>query len=132
MSFQIPVGEVCEEEFKVLDVHTAKHVGSGDVSVLSTPSMIAFMEGVALRCLQKHLPEEYTSVGVLVNVKHLNPAPSNSVVKVKASITSVEGRKVVFSVQATYKDMVIGEGVHERFIVNRKRFADKIREILSS
>ncbi len=132
MSFQIPVGEVCEEEFKVLDVHTAKHVGSGDVSVLSTPSMIGFMEGVALRCLQKHLSEEYTSVGVLVNVKHLNPAPLNSVMKVKASIISVEGRKVVFSVQATYKDIVIGEGVHERFIVNRKRFADKVRELASA
>jgi Predicted thioesterase len=131
MSFQIPVGEVCEEEFKVLDVHAAKHVGSGDVSVLSTPSMIGFMESVALKCLQKHLPEDYTSVGVLVNVKHLNPAPLNSIVKVKASIINVEGRKVVFNVRATYKDMVIGEGVHERFIVNRKRFADKVLEIAS-
>jgi predicted thioesterase len=131
MSFQIPVGEVCEEEFKGFDAHAAKHVGSGDVSVLSTPSMIGFMESVALKCLQKHLPEDYTSVGVLVNVKHLNPAPLNSIVKVKASIINVEGRKVVFNVQATYKDMVIGEGVHERFIVNRKRFADKILEIAS-
>ncbi|MEM0505967.1 MAG: thioesterase family protein [Thermosphaera sp.] len=131
MSFQIPVETSCEEEFKVLETHTARHIGSGDVLVLSTPSMIGFMESASLRCLQKFLPEEYTSVGTLVNIKHLNPAPVNSIVKVKTTIKSVEGRKIVFNVVAMVKDVVIGEGVHERFIVNRSRFAEKVRELSS-
>ncbi len=131
MSLEIPSNLVCAEEIAVGPEHSAKHVGSGDVEVLSTPSMIAFMEMVALNCVQRYLPDNMTTVGIRVDVKHLNPAPVGSKIVVEAKLVKIEGKKLVFEVRAKLGDTVIGEGVHERYIVDRQRFLDKVRRILS-
>ncbi|MEM1618814.1 MAG: thioesterase family protein [Desulfurococcaceae archaeon] len=130
--FRIPLGVVCSEEFLIGEEHIAKHVGSGNVRVLSTPSMIAFMERTSMNCVQRYLPEGYTTVGVLVNVKHVNPAPVGSTIRVESRIVLREGRKLVFEVKAYYGDLLIGEGVHERFIVNTEKFIDKVKKLLES
>ncbi|MEM4004586.1 MAG: thioesterase family protein [Desulfurococcaceae archaeon] len=123
--FGIPLGVACSEKFLVGEEHTAKHVGSGNIRVLSTPSMIAFMERTSMNCVQRYLPEGYATVGVLVNVKHVNPAPVGSTIRVESRIVLREGRKVVFEVKAYYGDLLVGEGVHERFI-------DKVRKLIES
>ena len=128
----IPVGTVCREEYYVREEHAASHVGSGDVRVLSTPSMILFMERTSMKCVERYLPAGFTTVGTLVNVKHLNPAPINDRILVESRILRVEGRKIVFEVRAIWRDIVIGEGVHERYVVNREKFLDKIRKIQST
>ena len=127
MSIEVKVGEECSEEFVVEEKHTASHIGSGSVSVLSTPSMIAFMEKTSLDCVQKFLPPQYTTVGTMVNVRHLKPAPVGARVVVKSRIIGFEGRRVLFEVEAIYGNEVIGRGQHERYIVDKERFLSKVK-----
>jgi len=130
-SFNVEAGITCRQEYVVEEQHTAKHIGSGTVEVLATPAMILFMENTALNCVQKYLPEGYTTVGTAINVKHLNPAPKGSKVVVEATVESVEGRRIVFRVVAKLGEIIIGEGVHERYVVNIDKFAEKVKSILS-
>ncbi len=127
--FELRPGFGCVKVFVVGDEHVAKHVGSGDVEVLSTPSMIAFMERVAMECVQVFLPEGYTTVGTAVEVRHLNPAPKGAEVEVAAKLVEVEGRRLKFEVEARWGSVLVGKGVHERFIVERARFLEKVREL---
>ena len=130
MEFNVKTGTICRQEYEVREEHTAKHVGSGDVEVLSTPSMILFMENTSLNCIQQFLPPEYTTVGISVNVKHLNPAPRGEKVLVEAEIAKVEGRKVFLRVKTMWKNLVIGEGEHTRYIVEKERFLNKVRKLI--
>jgi len=119
----------CSEEYTVTEEYAAKHISSG-ISVLSTPAMILFMEKTSMRCAQQYLPEPYTTVGISVNVRHLNPAPIGGVVRVVSRLLSVNDRRLVFEVKAYYRDVLIGEGIHERFIVNREKFTERVKSLL--
>ena len=123
------MGLTCSDEYTVTEEYTAKHI-SNEIPVLATPAMIFFMEKTSMKCAQQHLPEPYTTVGISVNVRHLNPVPLGGTVKVISRLLSVEGRKLVFEVKAYYRDVLVGEGVHERFIVNKEKFAEKVRSLL--
>ncbi|MGC9181741.1 thioesterase family protein [Thermogladius sp.] len=127
MSVQVKVGEECLEEFVVEEKHTASHIGSGTVSVLSTPSMIAFMERTSLDCVQKHLPPQYTTVGTMVNVRHLKPAPLGGKVVVKARVVEFDGKRILFEVEALYNNETIGKGLHERYVVDKEKFLGKVK-----
>lgn len=127
----INIGLKCTSEYVVEDKHTAKHIGSGDVSVLSTPSMILFIEQTAMNCVQKYLPDENTTVGILVNIKHLNPVPVNEKITVEVVVTSIENRKIVFDTKVYWRNIVVGEGLHERYVVNTNRFIEKIKKLIS-
>jgi len=129
---EIPLNQEYRKVFRVESEHSAKHVGSGEVEVLSTPSMILFMEMTALEYAQKYLPPEYTTVGTRVDVRHTNPAPVGAEIEVVAKLVSREGRKLVFEVKALWGDLVIGEGIHERYIVHRERFLEKVRKLIES
>lgn len=130
--FDIPENIECNYTFKVGEEHTAKHIGSGTVEVLSTPSMIAFMEQASLQCVQKHLPKGYTTVGTRVDVKHLKPVPKGAEVMVKTRLIEKENRRLVFKVVAVWNNIVIGEGYHERYIVDEIKFMEKIHAIIKS
>ena len=127
--FNIPSNLACREEYLVSSEHAARHIGSGEVGVLSTPSMILFMERTSMKCIQEYLPLNYTTVGIVVNVRHLNPAPIGGVVRVESKLIQVDGRRLVFEVKAYYKDTLIGEGLHERFIVNKEKFLEKSKNL---
>lgn len=115
--------------FRVTDQHSARFLGSGDVSVLSTPSMIAFMEETCRRMVEGFLDEGDTTVGTRVEVSHLKPAPVGEDVEVTAELIEVDGRRLKFRVEAFWRGEKIGEGYHERFIVNRERFLGRLREL---
>lgn len=102
-------------------------MGSGDLMVLSTPSLIASMEHVAMKCALPKIPEGYTSVGTFLNVKHVKASKIGQVYRATATLVEEEGRRLVFDVVATTEDgIVLGEGKHERFIVNKERFMSKL------
>lgn len=128
--FNIPPGLKCVEEYLVEPIHAASHVGSGSVAVLSTPSMIMFIEKTALNCVQKHLPEGYTTVGTLVNVEHLNPAPVGGKIRVEVALESIEGRRLNFNAEVYYRDVLIGRGKHSRHIVNKEKFLAKLASLI--
>ena len=100
LSGLISIGSSLETIIVVDDEHTAMHVGSGSLRVLATPIMIALMESTSHRILAQHLPQGYSSVGVMVNVRHLAPTPMGCKVRVRSELVKLEGSKASFEVQA--------------------------------
>ena len=115
------------DEYEVREEHAAPTLLSRGVGVLSTPAMIAMMESTARLAVADALPPGHETVGVRVDVRHLAPAPLGSRVRVEAELVGVEGRRLVFRVRASLGGRVIGEGTHERYIVDLARFSDKVR-----
>jgi predicted thioesterase len=113
-------------EFTVEEKHTASHVGSGSVRVLATPIMIQFIEITARTMIEEYLPEIHTSVGTQVRVKHLAPSPVGSTIRTEVTIEAVEGNKIALAVSAWEDEKKIGEGLHERYIVEKERFLQQI------
>lgn len=109
----------------VAEEHTAVSLGSGDLPVLATPQMMALMENAAMLAVSKHLPEEYTTVGGHIESSHLKPSPIGSEVSATATLTKVDGKKLHFSIKAMMGDVMIGEGTHLRFVVNREKFMNR-------
>ena len=119
-------GMVIEETYPVTEADTAFQIGSGALRVLATPRMIAFMEQTAHHLLARCLPAGDTSVGSLVDVRHLAPTPVGGIARIRCEILEVSGRKVVFDVQAWDAQEQVGAGRHERFIVDEARFLQKV------
>ncbi len=111
----------------VADNQTAQAVGSGDLPVLATPMMIALMENAAMLCVAPYLPESCTTVGSHIQSNHLRPTLTGNKVQAIATLTNIEGRKLTFDVVATDAHGIIGQGIHERFIVDAKRFMSKLK-----
>lgn len=116
-----------EKEIKIVvkNEDTAKHVGSGTLDVLATPRMIALMEECAYKCIGDELDLDSTSVGTLMNIKHLSATPVGMEVCAKAKVTELDGRRIVFKVEAYDETGIIGEGTHERFVVFKEKFVAK-------
>lgn len=104
---------------------TADAVGSGLLSVFSTPSMIALIELAASELVQPYLDEGVTTVGTEICVKHLSATPVGMTVRAEAELTEIDGRRYVFTVRAYDDAGLIGEGRHERFAVKSARFMEK-------
>ena len=121
------VGTELTLETTVKDYQTAKAMRSGGVDVLSTPYMIAFMEHTSSECVREFLDPGYVTVGTLVNVKHLASTPVGMNVRCTAKLVRCDGRHLVFVVTACDDVETIGEGTHERFIVNSERFEEKAK-----
>ncbi|MBQ7856694.1 MAG: thioesterase family protein [Alistipes sp.] len=105
---------------------TAKSVGSGDLSVLATPAMVALMENAAMNAVAEALEPSQTTVGSEISTTHLRPTPEGAVVRATATLVAVEGRKLSFEVVAEDAQGIIGEGKHTRYIVDRERFMAKM------
>jgi fluoroacetyl-CoA thioesterase len=122
----IPVGTSLKRTMIVGEEHLASRVGSGGLDVYATPSMIAFMEGTALKAVQEFLPDTSSTVGTLINVKHVKASPLGATITGEAIVTEVDGRRLVYEVKAFDNSGLIGEGVHERFVVDSERFMAKL------
>ena len=109
----------------VSEQNTALSVGSGSLRVYATPAMLALIEKTACKALEGLLAEGETTVGTLLNVKHLAATPVGMQVSATAELIERDGRKFVFSVTASDECGVIGEGTHERFLVFSDKFTDK-------
>ena len=126
MDFEnLKVGLKNSAESFVTENDTAIKVGSGSLKVLATPKMIALMEKAATDLLEKILPENFTSVGISLNIQHTAPTPTGMKIFAEAEIIEVSGRKILFEVSAKDDVGEIGRGKHERFIVDRKKFQEK-------
>jgi fluoroacetyl-CoA thioesterase len=115
-----------EETFTVNEEHTAYHIGSGDERVLGTPWMISYMERVSNRLVLKYLPAVYMSVGVYVDVKHLAPTPIGMNVQIRVEILEVSNNRILMNLEAWDQVEKIGEGSHERVVVEKERFMQRV------
>ena len=100
---------------------TAVAMGSGDVAVLATPRVIAWMEAAAMAALHR-LPDHLTSVGIHLSVDHSAPTLEGVTVRALAEVRAVDGKRVEFDVRAFDGETVIAGGTHTRVIVDRDRF----------
>ena len=107
--------------------HTAPRVGSGRIAVLATPVMINVIEAAALAAVEHLLPAGYQSLGIRLDVRHFAATPVGLTVTAMAEVTSVEGRTITFRVEARDEREVIGDGTHERVVVNVARFDERVR-----
>lgn len=110
----------------VSEKNTASTMGSGDLEVFATPSMVALMENAAMRAVAAALPEGSSTVGSEMNCSHIKPSKVGATITATAVLTEVEGRKLTFTVGAVDERGIIGEGVHVRFVVDRERFMAKL------
>jgi predicted thioesterase len=121
-----------EKTIVVAEEHTAPHVGSGVVPVLATPVMVNLLEAAALAAVEKFLPPGYQTLGTVLNVTHFAATPVGLEVKAMAELVTVEGRKLTFSIKAEDEMETIGEGNHERVVVNVERFEQRVKNKIES
>ncbi len=110
--------------------HTAPRVGSGRVHVLATPVMINLIEAAALDAIERHLPPGDPSLGTVLNVRHIAATPVGMRASATAVVERVEGRNVFFRVEARDEKDLIGDGAHERVVVNVEKFAARVQRKL--
>jgi len=112
----------------VTDNDSASNCGSGLLPVFATPALVAFMEQTAHTSIGHLLPEGSTSVGAEINVKHLKATPLGMQVRCHSKLVEADGRRLVFHIEAYDEVAKIGEAVHIRYIVDSKRFMDKLSQ----
>ena len=106
---------------------SAARVGSGLVDVFATPMLVALVEQTCYESVLPHLDEGQGTVGTLVNVSHLSATPIGKRVWCDSELTEVDRRRLVFSVKAYDEAGLIGEGTHERFVIDTAKFMDKLK-----
>ena len=116
MFAELEVGARGQRELVVEQQHTALYWGSGLLPVLSTPQMVALMELAAVEAVDRKLPPGYQTVGIHLDVHHLAATPLGMRVTAWAELTAIEGRKLIFHLEAHDEAGKIGEGTHERFM----------------
>ncbi len=124
---QIEVGLTFSKFLTVESTMSAKSMGSGDMEVFATPSMVAFMENVAMEALAPLLDEGDSTVGIMINTTHSKATPMGGKVKAIAKVTAVDGRKISFEIEAADEYGAIGKATHDRFIVNREKFLSRLK-----
>lgn len=118
-------------EIIVTEELSAKKLGSGLLPVYATPAMIALMENTAFESVAQYLEEGCGTVGTALNVKHVAATPIGMKVTCKTELVKVDGRALTFEVKAYDECGLIGEGVHERFIITEEKFMAKTNSKLS-
>jgi predicted thioesterase len=126
-SSEITLGITHQNHFNVEAIHLANHLGSGALPVLATPALIAWMENVAMETLASVLPSTETTVGTSIAIKHLKASPLYADITCHATVVEVEGRRIRFEVKAfDQHQLLIGEGTHERYVVDAERFMQRL------
>jgi predicted thioesterase len=124
----IPIGTKGEHKVLVTGETAIDFLGMEGARVLSTPHMIGFMERTCRDTVLPLLDSGYDTVGTHVDVSHLAAAPIGMTVTFRVEVASVEGRRIRFRVEALGEKEKIGEGTHERAIINVAKFATRLAE----
>lgn len=122
-------GLVNELTYKVEVSDTARSSGGESLPpVLSTPRMISFMERTAHMSILPYLAEGQTSVGTVVNIRHIGATPVGMEVRFRAELLEVDRRRLLFKVEAWDALEKVGEGQHERYIIDEVRFNERLAQ----
>jgi predicted thioesterase len=128
---RIKTGASGSAQLVVGEEHTAPRVGSGKVHVLATPVMINLIEAAALAAIEHLLPPGFQSLGTRLDVRHVAATPVGMKVSAKATVERISGRTVAFSVTASDEVELIGDGTHERVVVNVAKFDARVQKKLA-
>lgn len=127
---EIKVGTKGRVDSIVTEERTAAQVGSGSLPVYATPMMVALIEEAAWKSVQDQLEDGQGSVGIQMDVAHLSATPLGMKVWAETEVTAVDGRKLTFAVKAFDEAGLIGEGVHQRFVIDNEKFLGKCQKKL--
>lgn len=125
---EMKIGEKHEVTITVTEDVTAQKMRSGSLQVLATPYMVALMECAASELCDRYVPEGISTVGTSLNISHLAPTCVGGKVRAVAVLTSFDGRKATFDVEAYDDAGLIGKGTHERFTIKVDSFMKKALE----
>lgn len=125
----LEIGLSAQSLTKVDNTNSAIALGSGDMEVFATPAMVALMENAAAKCAAPHLEEGATTVGTFISTSHIKASAFGTEVTASATLTSIDGRLLTFSIEAREGDVLIGQGTHTRFIVYREKFMQKVAKL---
>lgn len=120
------IGIIGKGEIVVTKDVTAAAIGSGMVDVFATPMMISLMENTCAKSVASHLQADESTVGTHINVSHCAATPIGMKVYCESELIEIDRRKLTFKVTAYDERGLIGEGLHERFIIDSKKFQAKI------
>jgi predicted thioesterase len=126
MEIQIPQGVRGKEVLRVTYEDTAAKYGSGLVEVFATPAMVALMEKTCLTSVLPYLPEGYGTVGVKVDIVHSKATPIGMQVTCESTLLEIDRRRLVFELVASDEKGEIGRGRHERFVIDTRKFMEKL------
>src|SRR5262249_13449588 len=120
-------GAAAERVVLVERSDTAERVGSGDLPVLGTPRLLAFVEGACVACIAAQLSDGQTTVGSRVTLDHRVPSEVGTLVTIRVRLEAVNGRRLVFSFEASHGDgTVVATGEHHRVVVDREAFLSRL------
>jgi predicted thioesterase len=125
---ELKPGLAAEKMVVVEERHVASHLGSGGVPVYATPTMVLHMEETSRAAVDHLLGPDGATVGAYIAAKHLAPTPLGMKVRIRAELVKVEGRMLTFKVEAWDEVEKIAEGEHERFVIDRSRFNERLAE----
>lgn len=126
--YNLQIGIKGHKEIIVSETETASKFGSGLIDVYATPAMVGLMETTAQESVQKYLPKGHITLGIEINIKHLKATLIGMKVKCETELLQIDGKKLTFQV-AAYDDLgKIGEGTHCRYIVETKKFLEKLKQ----
>ena len=109
----------------VTERDTARAAGSGSLEVYATPAMIALIEKTCCESVEPYLEDGQSTVGTKIDVSHVSATPVGMAVRTECELTEIDGRRLLFTVEAYDDAGLIGRGTHERFIINCARFSEK-------
>lgn len=122
----IKPGTSHEIEITVTEAQTAHAMGNPGVRVLATPWVVGLLEQAAAGMVHPHLPAGASTVGTMVEMKHLAATPAGMKARAKATLLETDGRRFLFSVEAWDEKEKIAEGRHERFVIpNLAKFLER-------
>lgn len=117
-----------EARTRVSSENTALKFGSGSVDVFGTPAMIALMEEASINTVDKKLPEGFATVGIDLNVKHIAATPKGMNITASSELVEIDGKRLIFKVEAFDEVEKIGEGTHQRFIIELGKFKKRAQD----
>ena len=131
MGAKVEIGRSYQSQTRVEEWMTAEKAGNRGVDVLSTPMLLQLIEEAAVHCLSPTLSADEITLGTQVDLNHLAPTPVGFIVRVEVEVIGLDGRRVQFAVAAFDEREKIADGTHERFVLERSKFLDRLEDKLS-
>ncbi|OGP74684.1 MAG: hypothetical protein A2W09_08115 [Deltaproteobacteria bacterium RBG_16_50_11] len=121
-------GLIGESEMVVKEEDLVSHLGEFDIGVLTTPRLVQLFEEAALQAIRAYIPSGQLTLGVLVKIKHLSPTPLGMKVTAHALLKEIDKNRLFFVVDAYDEVEKVAEGEHERILVPKERFLQKVEK----
>jgi predicted thioesterase len=121
-------GLIGKSEMVVREEDLVSKLGDIAVDVLSTPRLIQLLEAAAIQAIEGYMPSDQLSLGTLVKIKHLSPTPLGMKVVAHALLKEIDRNRILFLVDAYDEKDKVAEGEHERILVSKERFLQKVEK----